>query len=515
MKHLFLLLGKDNVTYWKKHPPATKAVKTRSENLIKRLPGSSMATRSLKKPIEIWNYFFNEEILNIIVHSTNKYIQSVSDNYARPRDAKPTDIVEIRALFGLLYMAGVSHVNRQNRDDIWKRNGYGIEIFHLTMSEQRFKFLLRCIRFDDKDTRMERTAFDKLAAIRAIFDIFVTNCKNGYCLSAYVTIDEMLAGFRGKCNFRQYIPSKPNKYGIKILAMCDAKMFYTSIMEVYVGKQPDGPYKISNSSYDVVTRLCQHILGTGRNVTIDNWFTSLPLVKTLLSDFKLTVIGTIRKNKRELPVEFSKPVSRPEKSSMFGFRNECTLVSYIPKKGKNVLLVSSLHHSDDINNETGDLQKPEMVTEYNKTKGGVDVVDKLVSSYDCARNTRRWPMVIFYTMLNVAGINAQVIFTSNNPETKILRRNFLRELADNLIRPYLQRRVSLTNIPRSLQIRLKEVCGIENDNQENVIPGRCSYCGWKKNRKTRFSCFQCNTYMCLEHITAICSTCKENAFQNK
>ncbi|KAJ8927264.1 hypothetical protein NQ314_020265 [Rhamnusium bicolor] len=274
----------------------------------------------------------------------------------------------------------------------------------------------------------------------------------------------MLAEFRGKCNFRQYIPCKTNKYGIKILAMCDAKMFYTSIMEVYVGKQPDGPYKISNSSYDVVTRLCQHIVGTGRNVTIDNWFTSIPLVKTLLSDFKLTVIGTIRKDKRELLVEFCKPVSRPEKKQQFGFRN--SLVSYIPKKGKNILLVSSLHHSDDINSETGDLQKPEMVTEYNKTKGGVVVVDKLVSSYDCARNTRRWPMVIFYTMLNVARINAHVIFTSNNPETKILKRNFLRELAHNLIRPYLQRRVPLTNIPRSLQIRLKEVCGIEKDNQE-------------------------------------------------
>ncbi|KAJ8960378.1 hypothetical protein NQ314_006068 [Rhamnusium bicolor] len=170
-------------------------------------------------------------------------------------------------------------------------------------------------KFDDRNTRMERIAFDKLAAIHAIFDVFVINCKNAYCLSAYVTIDEMLAGFRGKCNYRQYIPFKPNKYGIKILAMCDAEIFYINIMEVYVGKQPDGAYKISNSSYDVVTRRCQHFVGTGRNVTIDNWFTSLLLVKTLLSDFKLTVIGTIRKSKRELPVEFSKPVSRPEKKA--------------------------------------------------------------------------------------------------------------------------------------------------------------------------------------------------------
>ncbi|KAJ8930708.1 hypothetical protein NQ314_016473 [Rhamnusium bicolor] len=65
------------MSHSKKQQPVTKAVKTRSENLIKRLPGSSMATRSLKKPIEIWNYFFNEQILNIIEHSTNKYIQSV------------------------------------------------------------------------------------------------------------------------------------------------------------------------------------------------------------------------------------------------------------------------------------------------------------------------------------------------------------------------------------------------------------------------------------------------------
>jgi hypothetical protein len=43
-----------------------------------------------------------------------------------------------------------------------------------------------------------------------------------------MTIDEMLVGFPGKCSFRQYIPSKPNKYGLKILALCDAKMFYTS-----------------------------------------------------------------------------------------------------------------------------------------------------------------------------------------------------------------------------------------------------------------------------------------------
>lgn len=118
-----------------------------------------------------------------------------------------------------------------------------------------------------------------------MFDIFNSNCEKSFNFSDNVTVDEMLVLFRGKCNVRQYIPSKPNKYGIKIFAICDSRMFYTGGMEVYLGTQPDGPYKISNKSSDVVLRLSQNIYGSDRNITIDNWFTA---------------VGTIRKNKREL-----------------------------------------------------------------------------------------------------------------------------------------------------------------------------------------------------------------------
>jgi hypothetical protein len=42
-----------------------------------------------------------------------------------------------------------------------------------------------------------------------------------------VTTDEKLEAFRGRCGSKQYIPSKPNKYGIKIHALVDAKVLYT------------------------------------------------------------------------------------------------------------------------------------------------------------------------------------------------------------------------------------------------------------------------------------------------
>lgn len=54
-----------------------------------------------------------------------------------------------------------------------------------------------------------------------------------------------------------------------------------------------------------------------------------------------------------------------------------------------------MHKSDDIDVSTGEDRKPEFITFYNGTKGGVDTVDQLCSNYNCAIITRRWPMVVF------------------------------------------------------------------------------------------------------------------------
>lgn len=59
------------------------------------------------------------------------------------------------------------------------------------------------------------------------------------------------------------------------------------------------------------------------------------------------------------------------------------------------MLVSSMHCNDAIDADTGDENKPEIVTYYNSTQGRMDTVDKLCATYNVARNTRPWPMVIF------------------------------------------------------------------------------------------------------------------------
>ncbi|GBP60275.1 PiggyBac transposable element-derived protein 4 [Eumeta japonica] len=275
-------LGKDNSTKWSKEPPR-QSVRTRRFNLVTQLPGPKRVTSSEKEPLGIWRHFFDDTIIEIIVKYTNQSIANVKDNFSRETYAKQTDYNEICCLIGLLLLAGVQKSNHLNIEKLFRTDGGSVEIFRLSMSAQRFKFLLRTLRFDDCTTREQRKALDKICHIREIFEKFVQNCKNGYTLSAYVTVDEKLEAFRGRCSFRQYIPNKPNPYGIKVQALCDAKMFYTFNMEIYPGKQPnEGPYNLDNSGLAVVQRLCEPIFNTGRNVTTDNWYSSIPLAEVLL-----------------------------------------------------------------------------------------------------------------------------------------------------------------------------------------------------------------------------------------
>ena len=100
----------------------------------------------------------------------------------------------------------------------------------------RFQNIRRHVRFDDKRTRQERLKHDKMAAISYIWGLFIENCKSQFSLGAYATVDEQLVPFRGRCPFKQYIPSKPAKYGIKVFWLCDAYLPYASKCKGLFGK---------------------------------------------------------------------------------------------------------------------------------------------------------------------------------------------------------------------------------------------------------------------------------------
>ena len=79
-----------------------------------------------------------------------------------------------------------------------------------------------------------------------------------------------------------------------------------------------------------------------------------------------------------------------------------TLVSYIPKKNRNLGLLSTRQAEADVSDRED--KKPFIVPDYDRNKGGVDNLDKVIWTYRCWRMTARWPLVVFHNILDVSSV---------------------------------------------------------------------------------------------------------------
>ncbi|XDV25949.1 hypothetical protein PO909_029773 [Leuciscus waleckii] len=432
--------SKNGEIIWSSSPPLQTAGRARAEEIITKTPGPTRYAIARSEDVKsTFELYFPHSIQTILVTMTN-----MEGNRVYGDQWKKIDWTELEAFMGLLILAGVLKSNGESARSLWDGE-MGRAIFRATMPLKDFIKLSGVIRFDDKATRNERKATDKLAPIRELWDKWLERLPLMYNPGMYVTVDECLIGFRGRCQFRQYMPSKPAKYGLKIWAACDAKSSYSHNMQVYTGK-PAGGQREQHLGKRVVLDMVKDL--KGHIVTCDNFFTSYALGSELLQR-KIRMLGTVRKNRAELPSALLTVQNRSVHSSLFGFTETHTIVSYSPQKKKNVILMSTVHNNAAVSDRED--RKPMMILDYNATKGGVDNLDKIVATYTCARKTARWPMAIFFYILDVSAYNSFVLWREINPTWGQLksykRRLFLEELGKALVYPFMKRR---QHIPRTL-----------------------------------------------------------------
>ncbi|XP_026015223.1 piggyBac transposable element-derived protein 3-like [Astatotilapia calliptera] len=182
--------------------------------------------------------------------------------------------------------------------DCWSER-FLVPVIKETMPRDRFILIMQHLQFDDKDTRAERVKTDKFEAISDIWTRFNENCAKSFTPGEHMTIDEQLFPTKVRCPFTQYNATKPDKFGIKFWMATDLDTKYVCSASPYLGKDPSRQ-KGQRLAENMVMKLMEPFLDDGRNVTTDNFFTSLSLSHRLLQR-KTTLLGTVNKVRRELP----------------------------------------------------------------------------------------------------------------------------------------------------------------------------------------------------------------------
>lgn len=242
--------------------------------------------------------------------------------------------------------------------------------------------------------------------------------------------------------------------------------------------------------------------------------------------------------------------ARPSHRSIVRYRGSRLRSFLRPKKNRFVTLLSTYHQHIRIDPNDPE-RKPNIIHFYNDTKGGVDVVDKLVAAFRCKRKINRWPVALFCNILDVSASNAFIIFNDIFPEWKIekacrRRRLFLIDLGKALVNPHIieRQRLPTGQNARAKANMVRQIAAawpVLAERHANVVAinverpateelwgrpqlparmvhepttkkkGRCGCCPYNVNgTKFAIQCDRCGKCTCLAHRYTICENCNES-----
>jgi hypothetical protein len=156
-----------------------------------------------------------------------------------------------------------------------------------------------------------------------------------------------------------------------------------------------------------------------------------------------------------------------------------------------------------------------MIHDYNQTKFGVDTVDQCISMYTIRRVTKRWPMIVFFNLIDIASINAMTLWLCQNPDwhsrKNYIRRLFLENLERSLTNPHNERRSQQVRLTLKIKLSLQSLGFevkpkiLENQvriNESSKRRRRCYICPTHPGRKSQQVCDICKNNVCRSHSSS-------------
>jgi hypothetical protein len=318
-----------------------------------------------------------------------------------------------------------------------------------------------------------------------------------------------MIAFKGRHKAKQYLPSKPIKWGLKVWMRCDSLSGFCHQFEFYQGKEDTDEVNESMNGlgYRVVQKLTMPLRGQFYHVYFDNFFTSIRLVRSLLRH-GIYACGTMRKNRKGFPEEFKYPPYMEQGDHVI--RQDGSLTATLWKDKKPVIVLSTVADPtiiDIANRKQKDgtvrqVNRPRPVTNYQEYYRGVDLCDQLRAKYPVGRSSKKWWRYMFHFIINICIINGFITMVESHPEShergkRFRQLDFRINLAKQLIGSFKCRKVTMHQ---------KSVAPVTQDNIETHRlktlkrkKSTCKYCtkhGEKRRKETIFGCVICNVHLC-------------------
>lgn len=556
---------------WTNQKPSVTGRQRRSD-VMRSTPGliGKAATEALETPLDAFKLFFDDEILAHIVECTNiKITDDIIAAIVAERDTSKgnhifeIDLIELRAYLGLLLYRGLAGQSKLRARYIFQ-DDFGNPVFGATMSRHRFSYIHAKITFEDQTVKENNYNSDKFAAFRTVYEKFNKHCHEYLVPDDLLAIDETLYPLRTRVSFKQYNPSKPARYGLLFKSINGVRYPYTFVTTVNSGKPESGageyyiPHVI-DITQNMVETLDDAVDISGRNISFDRLYTSLPLAEWLL-DRGISCLGTLMANKRFIPAEVKDTTDREENSTEIFYekgKKVLVLISYVVKtksKGKkNVLALTTLRPLLGVTKDDGKV-KPAILKLYDHTKGGTDIIDQRIGSYTVKTKSKRWTIAAFAYVIDTARVNAGTLYAmkhDTNPRSlnsfqfgldlakslvlpQLLRRNGSPGLQGNIVRKialclgsFRQETVAADVVEVDLQVdegveqqapRAVQRAGVVKFLSSSDDKLRCTLCldqisgvDYKKNKnkmsKLNRRCQNCNSAICAKHTYFACAAC--------
>lgn len=375
----------------------------------------------------------------------------------------------------------------------------------------RYELLTSFFHLADNSLRVDKgePGYDPLFKVRPLLDIVDPTYASVFCPGQKLSVDESMVKFKGRVSFRQYMPAKPVRFGMKQFVVCDSKTGYALKYLTYTGKNTFPRDPGLGLGEQVVLSLLEDYTDKGHIVFTDNFYSS-PSLFSMLKDKGIGACGTVRANRKHMPAALNPSnlhLTR-DQGPVF-MKNSDDLVACAWQDVKRVHFLSTVHtdntvekqiRSKDSTDGYRTVEKPVMGDDYNSNMGGVDLLDQKLGTYAFPHKSQKWYMPLYHRVREVALVNGYIVY-SESQDRPVPPRKFREAVISGLLGEYYPSHIpTRKGRPHEGPVskRLTERHFIEHLSSRPD----CTVCSNRSvpqgRVQTRYRCKQCKQPLCVE-----------------